>query len=228
MPATYQRRRGVFAYPAIEQLGAIWAFNGPDPLFDVPMWRDYEPSQLVTRIHMTEPVALEPWVLITNSYDFVHLRELHGMQFEFDPADVRFPNPYVQEYDLTFEMPGIGTMEQRIRTCGTNTVALCAVVNGEPSMALFSATPTRTGHTETYSFAGTPDVRDGTDETDAAIEIRLQLQEAFSDQLLADDIPVLTTVRFKEGALIPEDRMLGRYLRFARQFPRMDPSGFFE
>ncbi len=52
------------------------------------------------------------------------------------------------------------------------------------------------------------------------------IQEAFSDQLLADDMPVLSTIRFREGALLPDDRMLARYLRFVRQYPRMDAAGF--
>jgi hypothetical protein len=117
-------------------------------------------------------------------------------------------------------------MTQRIRQSGTNTVALCATLDGEDSMAMFSATPLRDGVTESYSFAATPDSRDGTPEQDEAVEMRLSIQEAFSDQLLADDTPVLSTIRFREGALLPDDRMLARYLRFVRQYPRMDAAGF--
>lgn len=216
----------VFSYPAVEQWGAIWAFNGPEPLYDVPAWRDYEPDQLVTRVHETEQLPVEPWVLITNSWDFLHLRELHGLQFKEDPKNITQPNPYVHEYDTVFEMPNIGTMSQRIRQSGTNTVALCATVNGEDSMALFSGTPLRDGVTASYSFAATPDTRDGSSEQDDAVEARLAIQEAFSDQLLADDVPVLSTIRFKEGALLPDDRMLARYLRYVRSYPRMDPADF--
>ncbi|HEX6310017.1 MAG TPA: Rieske 2Fe-2S domain-containing protein [Acidimicrobiia bacterium] len=216
----------VFSYPAREQWGAIWAFNGPEPLYDVPAWRDYEPDQLVTRVHKTDPFPVEPWIMVTNSWDFLHLRELHGMEFDEDPHDIRTPNPYVHEYDTAFTMPNIGRMEQRIRQSGTNTVALCATVNGEDSMALFCATPVRDGLTESYSFAATLDTRDGSPEQDEAVEMRLAIQEAFSDQLLADDTPVLSTIRFREGALLAGDRMLARYLRFVRQYPRMDAAGF--
>jgi nitrite reductase/ring-hydroxylating ferredoxin subunit len=216
----------VFSYPTRELWGAIWAFNGPEALYDVPTWRDYEADQLVTRVHKTDPFPVEPWIMVTNSWDFLHLRELHGMEFEEEPKDIRMTNPYVHEYDTVFEMPGIGRMQQRIRQSGTNTVALCATLNGEDSMTLFSATPLRDGLTEGYSFAATPDTRDGGPEQDEAIEMRLSIQDAFSDQLLADDTPVLTTIRFQEGALLPGDRMLARYLRFVRQYPRMDPADF--
>jgi phenylpropionate dioxygenase-like ring-hydroxylating dioxygenase large terminal subunit len=216
----------VFAYPAVEQWGVIWAFNGPEPLYDVPAWRDYAPDQLVTRVSTTDNFTVEPWIMITNSWDFLHLRELHGLEFKEEPKNIVAPNPYVHEYDTVFEMPNIGTMQQRIRQSGTNTVALCATVNGEDSMAMFSATPLRDGVTASYSFAATPDTRDRSPEQDEAVEMRLAIQEAFSDQLLADDTPVLSTIRFKEGALLPDDRMLARYLRFVRQYPRMDAAGF--
>lgn len=216
----------VFSYPAAERWGAIWAFNGPDALYDVPGWRDYEPEQLVTRVHETDPFPVEPWIMITNSWDFLHLRELHGLQFEEEPKNIATPNPYVHEYDTVFTMPNIGTMQQRIRQSGTNTVALLATLDGEDSMSLFSATPLRDGLTASYSFAATPDTRDGSPEQDEAVETRLVIQEAFSDQLLADDTPVLSTIRFREGALLPDDRMLARYLRFVRQYPRMDAAGF--
>ena len=128
----------VFAYPAAEQWGAIWAFNGPEPLYDVPAWRDYAPEQLATRcVHETDPFSIEPWIMITNSWDFLHLRELHGLEFEEEPQNITNPNPYVHEYDTVFTMPNIGTMHQRIRQSGTNTVALCATLDGEDSMSLF-------------------------------------------------------------------------------------------
>jgi phenylpropionate dioxygenase-like ring-hydroxylating dioxygenase large terminal subunit len=216
----------VFSYPVVEQWGAIWAFNGPEPLYDPPAWRDYEPEQLVTRVRETEQFSVEPWIMITNSWDFLHLRELHGIVFDEEPTNIATPNPYVHEYDTVFDMPNIGSMQQRIRQCGTNTVALCATVNGEDSMAMFSGTPLRDGLTASYSFAATANTRDGSAEQDEAVEMRLAIQEAFSDQLLADDIPVLSTLRFREGALLPDDRMLARYLRFVRQYPRMDPGEF--
>jgi hypothetical protein len=146
--------------------------------------------------------------------------------FDEEPKNITAPNPYVHEYDTVFTMPNIGKMQQRIRQCGTNTVALCATLDGADSMSLFSATPLRDGATATYSFAATPDTRDGSPEQDEAVEMRLAIQEAFSDQLLADDLPVLTTIRFREGALLPDDRMLSRYLRFVRQYPRLDAAGF--
>ncbi len=129
--------------------------TGPEALYDVPAWRDYAPEQLVTRVHETDPFPIEPWIMITNSWDFLHLRELHGLQFEEEPKNIATPNPYVHEYDTVFTMPNIGTMQQRIRQSGTNTVALCATLDGEDSMSLFSATPLREGLTASYSFAAT-------------------------------------------------------------------------
>lgn len=217
----------VFAYPAREKWGAIWAFNGPEPLYDVPAWRGYDEDQLICRARLLEPLPVEAWIAVTNSWDFLHLRELHGLVFD-DVEKFDQPNPYVHEYDISFEMPNIGRMHQKIRQCGTNTVALSATLNGEDSMTMFAGTPVREGVTEAYSFAATPDTRDGTPEQDEAIEGRLMIQEAFSDQLLADDMPVMSTIRFREGALLPDDRMLAAYLRFVRRFPRMDPGGFID
>ena len=63
---------------------------------------DYSPEQLVTRVHETDPFPVEPWIMITNSWDFLHLRELHGLELEVDDFERRLERlaacPVLQEH----------------------------------------------------------------------------------------------------------------------------------
>ncbi len=44
-------------------------------------------------------------------------------------------------------------------------------------------------------------------------------------QLLAEDAPVLDTIRFRPRTLVASDRHLARFLKYVRQFPRAVPPG---
>ena len=41
--------------------------------------------------------------------------------------------------------------------------------------------------------------------------------------LLAEDAPVLDTIRFRPGVLVASDRHLARFFKYVREFPRAVP-----
>ena len=45
----------------------------------------------------------------------------------------------------------------------------------------------------------------------------------FVDKLLAEDEPVLNTMRFRKGVLVASDRHLARYFKYVSEFPRGAP-----
>ena len=45
----------------------------------------------------------------------------------------------------------------------------------------------------------------------------------FVDKLLAEDEPVLNTMRFRTGVLVASDRHLAGYFKYVREFPRGAP-----
>jgi phenylpropionate dioxygenase-like ring-hydroxylating dioxygenase large terminal subunit len=207
----------VFSYPAVERWGLIWAFNGPEPLFEPPALRGYDERQLVVRARRTAPFPVEPWVIIANSFDFQHLRYVHGLRFDFDAEQLRQVDDFHVEYDIEFESPAIGRFTQAIRVCGINTVSYVTRAEVD-SMGLFTSTPTGRA-SQSFYVAATPPGADSA--------ARLALQEKLADDLLVDDLRSFAGMRFREGTLLGADRALRRYFDWVRRFPCADPAGDF-
>ena len=133
------------AFMARERWGAVWIFNGDDPATDPPGIRGYDDAGLVARARRTDIFPVEPWIILGNSFDFQHLRYVHGLRFD-DPEDIQWFDDGRVEYDVGFSAD-FGDFTQRIRVCGTNTVTY--VTRGVvDSMGLFSTTPTSGGAAE--------------------------------------------------------------------------------
>jgi phenylpropionate dioxygenase-like ring-hydroxylating dioxygenase large terminal subunit len=222
---TIPRAARVHSFPVAERWGLVWAFNGSEPLFEPPAMREYVDDDLVVRARRTDLFPVEPWVIMANSYDYQHLRFVHGFEFEFDDTSVDWSLPYQIEEDMTFRLPDGTKIDQRIRTCGTNTVTY--VTGGEiDSMGLFTSTPVP-GGSQSYYIAATPDTRDGSAEQAAAVDARLDQQEKLADFLLQDDTRAFARMRFKEGAFVGADRSLRRYFQWVKEFPKFDPAELF-
>ena len=118
---------------------------------------------------------VDPWVIIANSFDFMHLRYVHGLKFDFDESSIRWDDRAVA-YEMTFTMPDGLVAHQRISVSGTNTVSY--VTGGDvDSMGLFTSTPVGHG-SQSYYVAASP--HGPQDE----VEERLRLQEHIADELL--------------------------------------------
>jgi phenylpropionate dioxygenase-like ring-hydroxylating dioxygenase large terminal subunit len=210
----------MFKYPTVEKWGLIWAFNGAEPLFDVPEFVDFaEPDLDIRTAADAFDLPVEPWVPFTNSMDFQHLRVLHGLKIECDPDAIEVGDYRIQ-YDVRFEDPNLGIFDQRIRVTGTNTIALAGRLNGMAILSMATGTPTPDGHTHGWSVTATP----RSEGSDAEREQRLQIGEAFFKRLIQEDEPILKTIRFHDGLLIDADRALARFLQYVRRFPTARPA----
>jgi phenylpropionate dioxygenase-like ring-hydroxylating dioxygenase large terminal subunit len=205
----------VHSFPVDESVGLVWVFNGEAPPSPPPGIAEYDPADLAVRARRTDLFDVDPWVIIANSFDFMHLRYVHGLQFDFDESAIRWDDRSVA-YEMTFTMPDGLVANQRISVSGTNTVSY--VTGGDiDSMGLFTSTPVGHG-SQSYYVAASP--HGPQDE----VEERLQLQEHIADELLKDDTRALAKMRFQQGAFVSEDRSIVRYLRYVRSFPTNDPS----
>lgn len=208
----------VFSFPVSERWGLIWIYNGPEPRFAVPGIRDYDDTALAIRAKRTDVFPVEPWVILGNSFDFAHLRYVHGLEFEFDPRVIRWGDPHHVEYDMEFASAALAMrFHQRIRVTGTNTVSY--VTTGDvDSMGLFTSTPTPQGSQSYYVFA-TPDT--------LGKRRRLELQETLADALLEDDTSAFAGMDFHMGAFVAVDRELRRWFERCARFPKHDLAAVF-
>ena len=71
----------LFPFPTMEKHGLIWAFNGEEPLFDIPDF-PYPEDELATKVEAFERVLpVDPWVVCCNTPDMQHIKALHGITF---------------------------------------------------------------------------------------------------------------------------------------------------
>ncbi len=198
----------ITTYPSAEAWGLIWAFNGETALFDPPGIPDAEEAGLVIETRRGAVRPIESWIGTSNGVDFQHLRTLHGLAAETPPLlEVR---PYSLDYCM--ETPHY---LQRGRITGANCFSQHLRIQGVDMFMLFAAAAMARGKTMAYNVVG---VLHG-----PAAAPQLAAVKAMTDRLLAEDAPVLDTIRFRKGVLVASDRHLARYFRYVEEFPTAPP-----
>jgi len=202
----------IATYPSAEAWGLIWAFNGERPWFPVPSIPGIEERELLYETHFRGTRALDPWVGVSNGVDFQHLRTLHGLS-AVDP-DAMTVGEHSLEYRI--EMPSF--MQHGLIT-GVNTFSQHLAIGEQDLFMLFSSAPIAHHRSMGFYCFGVRDPGDG--RTGAAA--KLADLRGFVQRLLAEDAPVLDTIRFRPRVLVASDRHLARFLKYVRDFPRAHP-----
>jgi hypothetical protein len=202
----------IATYPSAEAWGLIWAFNGETPTFAVPGIPGAEERELIYETHFRGTRPSDPWVSTSNGVDFQHLRTLHGLPV-VDPDAVT-----VGEHSIEYRIESPVALQEG-RITGVNTFSQHLAVGDQHMFMLFSGAPIAHGHTLGFYVYG---VRDTGQGRDGAAERLAQLGD-FVRQLIAEDAPVLDTIRFRPRVLVASDRHLARFLKYVREFPRALP-----
>ena len=202
----------ISTYPAAEAWGLIWAFNGEAPLFAVPRIPGAEEGELICETHFRGTRAVDPWVGTSNGVDFQHLRALHGLP-AVDPNAVR-----VGEHSIEYRIETPDYLQHGLIT-GVNTFSQHLAFGGGDVFMLFSGAPIAHGHTMGFYAYGVRDTGKGKLDVAERLDGLRQLVQ----RLLAEDAPVLDTIRFRPGVLVASDRHLARFFKYVREFPRAVP-----
>jgi nitrite reductase/ring-hydroxylating ferredoxin subunit len=203
----------IATYPSAEAWGLVWVFNGDVPEFGVPRIPGVEERELILEAHFRGTRATDPWVAVSNGVDFQHLRTLHGLP-AVDPDAVKV-GAHAIEYQIEapdFRQEGLIT--------GVNTFSQHLVIGGTDLFMLFSGAPIAHGRSMGFYVYGVRDAGRGAEDVAERLEGLGQLVR----RLLAEDAPVLDTIRFRPGVLVASDRHLARFFRYVREFPRAAPA----
>jgi nitrite reductase/ring-hydroxylating ferredoxin subunit len=202
----------IATYPSVEAWGLVWAFNGETPWFPPPSIPGVEERELIYETHFRGTRATDPWVAVSNGVDFQHLRTLHGLS-AVDPDAVT-----VGTHSLEYRIEAPSFL-QHGRITGVNTFSQHLTIGAEDVFMLFSGAPIAHGRSMGFYCFG---VRDSGDGRVAAAD-RLDTLRGFVQRLLAEDAPVLDTIRFRPRVLVASDRHLARFFKYVREFPRAHP-----
>jgi nitrite reductase/ring-hydroxylating ferredoxin subunit len=201
----------VATYPSAEAWGLVWIFNGETAAFAPPRIPGADERDLAVETHLRGVRDVDPWVGTSNGVDFQHLRTLHGLP-AVDPDAVR-----VGEHHIEYRIESSAFVQEGLIT-GVNTFSQHLALGDQDMFMLFSGAPITHGRTRGFYAYG---VRDGGGR-DAQAE-KLESVGRLVRQLIAEDAPVLDTIRFRPGVLVASDRHLARFFQYVRRFPRAQP-----
>lgn len=202
----------IATYPSAEAWGLIWAFNGEAPLFAVPRIPGAEERELICETHFRGTRATDPWVATSNGVDFQHLRTLHGLG-AVDPEAVT-----VGAHHMEYRIEAPDFVQEGLIT-GVNTFSQHLAFGGQDLYMLFSGAPIAHGHTMGFYTYGVRDTGEGR----VGAAATLDGLRGFVQRLIAEDAPVLDTIRFRPRVLVASDRHLARFFKYVREFPRALP-----
>jgi hypothetical protein len=151
-------------------------------------------------------------VAVSNGVDFQHLRTLHGLS-AVDPDAVT-----VTDHHMEYRIEAPSFLQHGLIT-GVNTFSQHLTIGEENLFMLFSGAPMAHGRTMGFYVYGVRDTGNGR----AGAAAKLEGLRGFVQRLIAEDAPVLDTIRFRPRVLVASDRHLARFFKFVREFPRALP-----
>src|SRR5499433_4478598 len=203
----------IATYPSAEAWGLVWAFNGEAPLFPVPGIPGTTEREICYESHFRGTRGVDPWVSVSNGVDFQHLRTLHGLASAVDPDAVT-----VTEHHLEYRVEAPSFVQHGLIT-GVNTFSQHLAIGDQNLYMLFSGAPIAHGRSMGFYVYGVRDTGQGR----AGATEKLSGLRGFVQRLIAEDAPVLDTIRFRPRVLVASDRHLARFFKFVREFPRAVP-----
>jgi nitrite reductase/ring-hydroxylating ferredoxin subunit len=211
----------LFRFPTIERFGLVFAFNGTEPLFELPGF-DTPDSELLWCVErFPEDFPVDPWVICCNTPDVQHIRVLHNLEFDArDPGAAAEWTPHSMVYEFTGRHAAGEPIRFRVGIYGTTIFYQSASINGRWFGFLAPMSIPRPGWTRGYLVLA---VRK--DEPDAAAHLAAMVD--LERRVLAEDLPILRSIHFRPGALSASDRTLARFLEFLARYPRAHPAGDF-
>ncbi len=227
----------VFQFPTRERYNIIWAFNGTEPLFDLPDFPIPDDGLSMDSWVVDTPLNCSITEIFCQVPDWGHLRFMHaGTMKNAEGGSNVTPQFQFNRYDFGYAVQTMnfaGTVREkaggqdfpdlRIDVFGTTITRLETNIGGTWAGVIGAAVTRRVGKTEIF---GTVAVRRG--DGSPASEKAIQRVKAFHRRQVEltneEDMVVYQNIRFAPGGLTPIDAVVVRYLDYVSGFPRANPA----
>lgn len=209
----------IYNYPTAERWGLIWAFNGPEALFDLPEMPNIAEEDLFFETHHHGLRNVEGWISSSNLVDFQHLSTVHGIP-DPNPTSVDFDDYVVRVRQETSERVADTELFG-----GTWLTAHTCLSDGTERFFMAGSSQVGPGLSDAYFIvAMRKSVADEIGEEAARDRLRKQIDYMY--KLYSEDEPILFTIRFRgygKSALISADKYFGQFLQYMEKYPRSQP-----
>jgi nitrite reductase/ring-hydroxylating ferredoxin subunit len=206
----------LFRFPTLERQGIIWAFNGVEPLFELPRYKK-DGKSLVTRTFISETYACDGWAFACNTSDMQHLKAVHSFEFNHpDPHDLVSWHKWGFSYPLQAEH-GLGpAIDWTVGITGCSVFMQEGLIDGWWLGALGGGSCPGDGTHQVYFSYSV--------EAGPEAEERLAYSHKLLVDTLAQDRDIINTMHFTPGTLTKSDKSLARFIEFLRGLPRAHPA----
>ncbi|MEQ9396574.1 Rieske 2Fe-2S domain-containing protein [Haliea sp.] len=219
-------RAKLFEFPTRESFGLIWAYNGEEPGYDLPVFPvpEHELEYIVCR---ASEVPMDPFMLFSNTMDLQHLISLHKAKFDSLPDKFEVGERTIS-YSQAMSMPKLGHSTQQVTCHGTNCITLVSEVKGRETFMMSAGLAIRGPLTKTFNVSATRRTEASTCGSvlsqmreRLAIRAHIKLVDAFGKRLNAEDDPIFRTMSPRMDRLAGNaDKALKTYFDFATSYPR--------
>ena len=209
----------IFAYPAAERWGMIWAFNGEEPLFGLPEFPNIAEEDVHYRTFHRGLRPIEGWIGSSNLVDFQHLKTVHNI-----------PDPYPTKVDFGDYLVVV-RQESDARVAdtqlygGTWLGAHTVLSDGTERFFMAGSSQVAPGYSDAF-FVVAMRKSQAEEMGPEAAEAELQRRVDYMHKLYAEDEPILFSLRFRgygKSTLIRGDKYFGQFLRYIERYPRSAP-----
>lgn len=210
----------LFLFPTVERWGMIFAFNGEEPLWEIPDLA-YPDDELYFTVGAATDVEADPWVACCNTLDLHHFIVLHELKLR--QKDVPLESIRWSEHSVTFDLKawhwGDVPVDYRFGIFGTSIFYQETFIGDKWFTIIVPMSLSRPGYMVPY-FAVATHKGQGLEKAKADNEYASTLELKFYEQ----DNRALKDIHFREGHMVPRDKTLSMFLDHLKRQPRAHPS----
>jgi nitrite reductase/ring-hydroxylating ferredoxin subunit len=220
------RNACLYNFPTVERYGIIWVFNGHEPLYELLDFKKPD-DELLISAEFTEEFTCDPWIFASNTPDLQHIRVVHGVKFSIaDVVEKLNWNEYGFRLQLDAEHQNGIPISWDLGIQGTSIYMQEGMV-GDFWLGVFSGfSLPRPGRHRVF-MAIAVERGDGSEAAEQLAAERMKFSRDLLNRTAFEDRDILNTIHHHPGALTRNDRALGRYFNFLRDYPRAHPSADF-